>query len=55
MLTDFFIRRGEKDPEADAIILGSLLDGVYMNYILNPDHFPLEIVKKKLLDIYCKK
>ena len=55
MLTEYFIKRGVEDPEAEAVILGSLLDGVYMHYILNPDHFPLEAVKKKLIQIYCKK
>jgi len=55
MLTEYFIKRGVEDPEAEAVILGSLLDGVYMNYIINPVNFPLETVKKKLIQIYCKK
>ncbi|MCF8379868.1 MAG: TetR/AcrR family transcriptional regulator [Bacteroidales bacterium] len=55
MLTDYFKKRGSDDPEAEAIILGSLLDGIYINYIFNPELFPLEAVKKKLIDIYCKK
>lgn len=55
MLTEYFIKRGVEDPEAEAIILGSLLDGIYMNYLINPENFPLASVKKKLLDIYCNK
>ena len=55
MMTEYFKKRGDEDPEAEAIILGSLLDGIYINYIFNPEFFPLETVKKKLLKIYCNK
>lgn len=54
MMTDYFRIKGMKDPEAEAIILGSLLDGVFINYIFDMENYPLEAVKKKLIEIYCK-
>ena len=55
MMTEYFKKRGDEDPEAEAVILGSLLDGIYINYIFNRENFPLEMVKKKLLSMYCNK
>lgn len=54
MMTEYFRKKGAEDPEVEAVILGSLLDGIYINYIFNPKNFPLETVKKKLISIYCK-
>ncbi|MCK4919874.1 MAG: TetR/AcrR family transcriptional regulator [Bacteroidales bacterium] len=55
MMTEYFRKRGDEDPEAEAVILGSLLDGIYINYIFNRENFPLEAVKNKLISIYCHK
>lgn len=54
MMTEYFVRRGAEDPEAEAILLGSLLDGIFINYVFNREYYPLENVKKKLIEIYCK-
>lgn len=54
LMTDYFRKRNVDDPEAEAIILGSLLDGIFINYIFNKNEYPLEAVKKRLLEIYCK-
>ncbi len=35
------------------MIFGSMLDGISFNYLLNPDFYPLEKVKKKLIEMYC--
>ena len=54
-MTEYFRKKGYENPEAEAIILGSLLDGISLNYVFQTENYPIEAVKKKLLDIYCRK
>ncbi len=44
-----------KNPKAEAKILGAILDGVGLHYLLMPEKYPLESVKKKLLERYSDK
>ena len=53
MLYEYFVSTGSEDPETDAIFFGALLDGIGFQFMVNPDHFPLEKVKKKLISLYC--
>ncbi len=53
MLTDYYQRKGSKDPEAEALLAGALLDGVGFNYVLNPDQYPIEQVKEMIIDTIC--
>ena len=53
ILISYFTSAGYKDPETEAMIFGSMLDGISFNYLLNPDFYPLEKVKNKLIEIYC--
>ncbi len=43
-----------KNPKAEAKILGAIFDGVGLHYILMPDKYPLNSVKKKLLERYSE-
>lgn len=54
ILTGYFNHMGYKDPESEAMIFGSMLDGISLNYLLNPDFYPLDKVKKKLIEIYIE-
>jgi AcrR family transcriptional regulator len=54
MMTEFFKRKGVEDPEAEAIVLGSLLDGIFINFVFHGDNYPMDAVKRKLLERYCK-
>ena len=49
-LTEYYRRKGSTDPEAEAMMVGSLLDGVGFNYILNPELYPLERIKKMIIE-----
>ena len=55
ILGTYFVSMGYQDPESEAMLFGSMLDGISINYVLNPDFYPLEKVKKKLIDIYLEK
>ncbi len=54
MLTAYFESRGCDDPAAEALIFGAMLDGIGMHYISNSTDFPLERVKKRLIELYAK-
>jgi AcrR family transcriptional regulator len=53
MLIRYFESLGHEDPLTDAYIFGSLLDGVGFGIITNPDNFPLDKVKSRLIQLYC--
>lgn len=54
MFTDYFRREGYEDPETEALILGSILDGVSFHYIFNPKTYPLDKVIDRLINMYSK-
>lgn len=53
MLQAYFVSTGSEDPETDAIFFGALLDGIGFQFMVNPEQFPLEKVKDKLINLYC--
>jgi AcrR family transcriptional regulator len=53
LLTAYFKTSGSDDPETEALLFGALLDGISFNYIANPDEFPVEQVKARLIKHYC--
>jgi AcrR family transcriptional regulator len=50
VVEEFFKRKGVPDPEAEAAYFDALLDGIFLNYVMNPDEFPLERIKKMIID-----
>jgi len=50
MLEDYFSAKGSKNPGAEARLFGAMLDGVGMQYILDPENFPVEIVKQIIIE-----
>ncbi len=55
MFTEYFKREGYEDPETEALMLGSILDGVFFHYIFNPKIYPLDKVIDRLISIYSNK
>ncbi len=53
MLAEYFHSTGIEDPQTEAIFFGALLDGIGMHFMANPESFPLEKVKNKLIQMYC--
>ncbi|MDX9930487.1 MAG: TetR/AcrR family transcriptional regulator [Bacteroidales bacterium] len=52
MLVACFAGRKADDPEAEALLFSSLLDGVCMNFLSDPERFPLRVVEKKIIEMY---
>lgn len=55
MLYDYFEREGYEDPQAEVYFFQSLLDGVGMTYVSDPNNYPIDAVEKKIISIYSKK
>lgn len=54
ILTDLFRKMGKEEPEKETMLIGALIDGIGMQYMIMPDTYPIdemkEMVKKKILD-----
>lgn len=46
----YFRIKGDKDPAATALLLGSTIDGISLGYIMMGDIYPLDEVVKKLIE-----
>lgn len=53
---NFYKNRGSENPMVDLRIMGAVLDGICMNYVMDPTNFPLDEIKdrlyKLLINIY---
>ncbi len=49
LYVNYYRKKGVNDPVAQARFLGAVLDGVSLNYILDPDSFPLEDVQELVI------
>lgn len=52
MLEDYFEKQGVEDPVTETRFFGALIDGVAFDYIIDPENFPLEKIKKRILSLY---
>lgn len=49
---NYFSKKGYKDPQSEARFFGAVLDGVALNFVMNPKGFPLGGIKEKLHSLY---
>lgn len=49
---DIFRRLGSKDPEVETLLLGSILDGIGLNYTAVSGDYPLEKIERHLIRQY---
>ena len=49
-MVDYYKRHGKKNPAAHALLFGAMLDGVSLNYIMQPEIYPLEEVKALIIE-----
>jgi AcrR family transcriptional regulator len=50
ILIEYYQNRGVKNPIAHARLLGAVLDGVFFNYIIDPVGFPIDDIKKLIIE-----
>lgn len=51
-LEQLFIRLGSSSPRTDSLILGCLLDGIGLGYVLAPDDMPMKDLEKRISAIF---
>ncbi len=49
MISVYYEKQGCEDPMNEALLFGAMLDGVFMNYLLNPEFFDIDKIKKIML------
>lgn len=52
ILENYFERNNFKNPKIETRLFGALLDGICINYILDPENLPLEEIKQKVIELY---
>ena len=52
LLTAYFKALDVKDPYTEALLFGAMLDGIALYYIGNSELFPVEKIKKRILQKY---
>jgi len=55
LLIDYYTERGVEDPLGEALLFGAMMDGVGINYLLNPEMFPLDKIKKQIIEKFGHK
>lgn len=53
-LVNYFDNKGIENPEAHARLLGATLDGISLNYVIDPEHFPIDDVIDLIIDKFLK-
>jgi AcrR family transcriptional regulator len=46
LMVEYFRRKGVKDPEAEASLFYAAMDGIFLNYFMDPQGFPLDKVRQ---------
>ncbi len=49
-LTKYYAQNGVKHPEVQSLLLGAILDGVAIDYMLGPEEYPLEEIKNMIIE-----
>lgn len=45
---------GSKNPEMEAMMLGTLFDGIGLNYVTAPDGYPIDKMSDYLIEVFVK-
>jgi len=49
-LSDYYEKKGIKNPEAHSLLLGAVLDGVAIDYMLSPGDYPLDDIQNLIIE-----
>jgi len=52
MLEDYFKKNNVNNPEIETKFFVAMIDGICIHYILDPDNFPFEEIKQKVIELY---
>ncbi len=54
IMTKFYANKGYDNPMVHARIFGSMLDGISLNFMMDPENFPVEETKKIIIEKFIK-
>ncbi len=52
MASGYFKAQGYKDPTLEVAFLSTLISGVTYEFIADPEHYPLDAIKERIVDVY---
>ena len=52
MIKDYFKSKGYEDPDLEVAFLSTLFTGMMSEYLMDPEHFPLEKIKTRIKNFY---
>ena len=52
ILEKYFKAKGIKNSKAEARLFSAIMDGISLNYIVDPDNFPLDTIKDIIIEKY---
>jgi len=55
MLIKYFQNMNCENPEEEMIYFSTIIEGTALEYVYMPDYFPLEVIKKKIIEYYKMK
>ncbi len=55
IMAKYYNKRGVSNPVTEALFFGAVMDGVSLNYVADPDKFPLEEITQKIIDVFSHK
>lgn len=50
IMQNYYKQKGVPNPMAYTRLMGALLDGISLNYIMDPENFPLEDIKRIIIE-----
>ena len=52
LIERYFKKKGVKNPALEVAFLSTLFSGVTYEYVADPEHYPLEEIKKRIISLY---
>ncbi len=50
----YMSNRGVENPDLEAVLFTTTLDGVCMNYVANRDNYPINEIQELIIEKYCR-
>ncbi len=50
-ISAYYQKKGVKNPLAYSLLIGSLMDGIAMDYVIAPEEYPLDDVKNLIIEL----
>jgi AcrR family transcriptional regulator len=52
MIDQYFAKQKVKNPLAESRLFSSVMDGIFMNYVMSPETFPIDEIEERVVKMY---